>query len=102
MRIFCLLMFLIVPLTGCQSRPEDRVSLPKPTLQDLKQSLTSVSETGEGGSSLGGVQAALEAIKGDQADLHQQLMPLFDQMNATEDPEEIKKLAKEMLGKLPE
>ena len=68
--------------------------------EELKKRLTSTGETGTGGSGLAGIREAIEALRGSDAVLADQLIKDFEQLEQAEDAEQIKALAQQMAAKL--
>lgn len=68
--------------------------------EELKKRLTSAGETGTGGSGLAGMREAIEALRGSDAALADQLIKDLSQLEQADDAEKIKSLAKQMAAKL--
>lgn len=84
-------------MSGCGPRDQAPQAGPTPTADDLKRELESVAKSGQGGSALGGVEAAMAALKTSQPELHGKLDVPFQSLRAATAPPEIKKLANQML-----
>jgi hypothetical protein len=92
-------LVLMLSVSGCSRQPRD--NSPPPTITDLRAQLEHVAQTGEGGSSLGGVEFALNGIKSTHRELYDKLEPKYQSMTKTDDAETIKKTAQEMLSEIP-
>jgi len=97
--------FSISIMCGCGS---GNVPTSKPTevgmkisgKEELKKRLTSVGETGSGGSGLAGMREAIEALRGSDAALADQLIKDLGQLEQADGAEQIKALAQQMAAKL--
>lgn len=68
--------------------------------EELKKRLSSVAQTGSGGSGLAGIKEAIMELKASDAVVAEQLMVDLGQLETLEDPEQIKALAKQMSDRL--
>ena len=98
--------FAISAMCGCGG--SGNVPTSKPTevgmkfsgKEELKKRLTSVAETGSGGSGLAGIREAIVELKTSDAAIADQLLQDFGQLEKTEDTTQIKAIAQRMAAKL--
>jgi len=85
---------------GSSPTPSTEQSLKVSGKEELKKRLTSVGESGNGGSGLAGMREAIEALRGSDAALADQLIKDFGQLEQADGAEQIKALAQQMAAKL--
>lgn len=106
-RLFASVLAAVVgfsTMAGCGSgsspAPSTEQAMKVSGKEELKKRLTSVAETGAGGSGLAGMREAIVDLKASDPAVADQLLQDFVQLEQAQDAEQIKAIAQKMAAKL--
>lgn len=101
-RLGSMLALSVAMFSGCAGKPEDTVvQMQSSQITDsLKKSLEEMAKTGKTGSGLTSLESDINGIKTSDSAKGEELHKGFLKLQVAGKPEEVKAIAKEMLGKL--
>lgn len=101
MRVFCvsLIVLSLAFSVGCGGSPQPAkvTPPPQPSANELKSRLENFVQTGIAGSAVVGMKEAIEKLPAEKSE---PLLQDFNKLTATNEPNEVKAIAKRMLEKL--
>lgn len=94
------LLLISVALTGCGPSTSSVPVTPPPTVEEIKQGLKSIAETGQLDSGIVFVEQKIDELKTQDAAKAEAIAPIFQSLKTAKSPADAKKHAKAILEQL--